>query len=254
MTTRAWSIDSADRSTMQAVAVGVSDVGGAARVPSRRRRRTALGGLRVALAAAAVIVAAAAWEGRRAPLRWLGAALVHEDALLPTDVVVVSLASVREGALDAAKLHRRGMVREIWVPRWHVDGVDRRLDALGVHVPRPHEIARTVIERAGVPSSAVVVLEDPVTGLESEMASVGRALRARPGLRALVLTSRTHTARARALLRERFAPAARVRVHAPHADRFAPDAWWGDRSAIRAVALEALKWVGLVLSVPLSGG
>jgi hypothetical protein len=206
------------------------------------------------LAAAAVVLAAAAWEGRRVPLRWLGAALVHEDPLVPADVAVVSMASVREAALDAAKLQRRGIVREIWIPRWRPDAVDRRLDALGVQVTPPHEFARTIIERAGVPPSAIVVLDDPVTGLESEMASVGRALQARPGLRVLVLTARTHTARARMLLGEVFAPLAHVRVHAPHADTFAPDGWWRDRSDTRTVALEALKWVGLVLSGPSSGG
>jgi hypothetical protein len=198
----------------------------------------------------AVVLAVAAWEARTAPLRWLGAALVHEDAFVPSDVAVVSMASAREAALDAAKLHRRGLVREIWIPRWSADVVDRRLAALGVYVPCPHEVARTVLERAGVPPSAIVTLDEPVVGLESEMASVGGALRAHPELRVLVLTARTHTARARVLLRDVFAPGARVRVHAPHTDRFAPDGWWRDRSAIREVALEFLKWVQLIASGP----
>jgi hypothetical protein len=242
--------EAAARPMTEACTVSAPGLGEATRVPARERRRIAVSGLRLGVTAGAVVLAIAAWELRTAPLRWLGAALVHEDPLIPTEVAVVSMASAREAALDAAKLHRRGVVREIWIPLWRVDVVDERLAALGVHVPRPHEVARTVLERAGVPSSAIVVLDDPVTGLESEMASVGRALQIRPRLGVLVLTARTHTARARLLLREVFAPAAHVRVHAPHTDRFAPDAWWRDRSASRDVALESLKWVRLLVGGP----
>jgi uncharacterized SAM-binding protein YcdF (DUF218 family) len=224
-------------------------VGGAVDGPARAFRAR-VRALRVTIAAAAIVLAAAAWSARTVPLRWLGGALVHEDAIVATDVAVVSMASAREAALDAAKLQRRGLVREIWIPRWRADRVDRRVDALGVHVPRPHDVARSILARAGVPSSAIVTLDEPITGLESEMASVGRALRARPGLRVLVLTARTHTARARMLLRDWFAPAARVSVHAPHGDGFAADAWWRDRSASREVALESLKWARLLASGP----
>ena len=213
-------------------------------------RRARIRTLRATIAVAAIVVVVAAWSARTVPLGWLGAALVHEDAIVATDVAVVSMASAREAALDAVKLQRRGLVREIWIPRWRADRVDRRVDALGVHIPRPHDVARRILESAGVPSSAIVTLDEPITGLESEMASVGRALRARPGLRVLVLTARTHTARARVLLHDWFAPAARVRVHAPHGDGFAPDAWWRDRSASREVALESLKWARLLASGP----
>jgi uncharacterized SAM-binding protein YcdF (DUF218 family) len=224
-------------------------VGDAVHVPARACRAR-IRALRVTIAAGAIVLAVAAWNARTAPLRWLGTALVHEDALVAADVAVVSMASAREAALDVAKLYRRGLVGEVWIPRWRPDPVDRRLAALGVHVPRPHDVARAVLERAGVPAAAIVVLDEPVSGLEAEMASVGRALRARSRLRVLVVTSRSHTARARRLLQEVFAPAARVRVHAPHTDPFTPAGWWRDRSASREVALEFLKWVQLIASGP----
>lgn len=216
-------------------------------VPATRRGAPAL---RRVLLAGALVLGVMAWQGRHAPLRLLGDALVHEDALRPADVAVVSMASPREAALDAAKLARRGLVREIWVPRWRADAVDRRLDALGVRVARPHDVVRAVLARAGVPASAVVLLDEPIDGLESEMASVGAALRARPGLRVLVLTSRTHTARARLLLREVFAPAARIRMRAPHGDRFSSLSWWRERGTARDVLLEYAKCARLLLSGP----
>src|SRR4029450_13590773 len=116
------------------------------------------------------------------------------------------MASPRAAALDAAKLYRRGLVREIWIPRWSDEPADRRVDALGVHTPRHHEVARQILERAGVPAASIVLLDEPVDGLDAEMAVVGAALRQRPTIRPIVLTARTHSARARLLLRDAYAP------------------------------------------------
>jgi uncharacterized SAM-binding protein YcdF (DUF218 family) len=201
--------------------------------------------LHVALAVLVVVVAVAAWRHRTVPLQHLGAALIAHDPLVPADVAIVSMASPRAAALDAAKLYRRGVVRQIWVPRWHDEPVDRRVAALGVRPPRHDQVARTILRHAGVPASAIAVLDDPVDGLDSEMAVVGAALRRRPDLRAIVLTARTHTARARLLLRE-----VRARVRAPHADRFSPDGWWRSRETVREVALEYAKWVALLTRGP----
>jgi hypothetical protein len=60
----------------------------------------------------------------------------------------------------------------------------------------------------------------------------------------IVLTARTHTARARLLLGE-YARAGRAWVRAPHADDFDPTGWWHSRSATREVLLEGLKWIDL---------
>ncbi len=221
------------------------------RVGARSHRRTRASVTRRALLAAGLALAVTAWQARTVPLRALGAALVHEDGVAQAaDVAVVSMAGPRGAALEAAKLYRRGLVREVWVPRWREEPVDRRVDALGVRVPRHHQVARAILERAGVPSSAIVELDEPVSGLESEMAAVGRALRARPTVQPIVLPPRSHTARARFLLGEIYAPASRVRVHAPRTDRFAPEAWWRDRSSIREVLLEYLKWASLLTSGP----
>src|SRR5262245_31483678 len=206
----------------------------------------AVNGLRAAVIALAITAGLAAGQRRPGPTETLGSALVAQDQALPSDVAIVSMASPSAGALDAAKLYRRGVVGEVWVPRWHDEPVDRRVEALGIRAPRPHEIARDILERGGVPASSIVYLDDPVDGLDGEMAVVGAALRRRPTLRPVVLTARTHTARARLLLREVYAPAARARVRSPHGDRFSTTSWWRDRGAVREVALEYAKWIALL--------
>ena len=90
---------------------------------------------------------------------------------------VVSMASPRGSALDAAKLYRRGLVHRVWITPWIDEPADRKVDALGLRVPRHHEVARSILVKAGVPASAIRMLDRPVNGLEGEMAVVGRALR-----------------------------------------------------------------------------
>lgn len=216
--------------------------------PAPRALRAALAFL---VAVMAVAGAGASWQYRTAPLERLGAALVTEDHVgRGADVAVVSMASPRGAALDAAKLSRRGLVREIWIPRWHDEPADRRVEALGMHPPRHHEVARQILERAGVPAAAIVILDEPVDGLDGEMAVVGAALRRRPTMRPIVLTARTHTARARLLLREAYAPAAQALVRSAHADPFVPATWWRARGAVREVALEYAKWIAMLMRGP----
>jgi uncharacterized SAM-binding protein YcdF (DUF218 family) len=216
--------------------------------PATRLVRTMVA---MAIGVAALSLVGAAWRHRGAPLRRLGAALVAEDRVgRGADVAVVSMASPRAAALDAAKLYRRGLVREIWIPRWSDEPADRRVDALGVHTPRHHEVARQILERAGVPAASIVLLDEPVDGLDAEMAVVGAALRQRPTIRPIVLTARTHTARARLLLRDAYAPAAGALVRGAHADPFALDGWWRRRAAVREVALEYAKWMALLTRGP----
>jgi uncharacterized SAM-binding protein YcdF (DUF218 family) len=220
------------------------------RIERRVRRARGHDAVRLAIGVGIVLLVVVAWGARHHALRSLGAVLVHEDTLVPSDVAVVSIASPRGSALDAVKLYRRGLVREVWVSHWRTDPVDRRMAALGVRVPRPDEVARAVLEHGGVPASAIHLLDEPVAGLEAEMAVLGRALRSAAVRRVIVLTARTHTARARVLLRDAFAPGVGVLVRAPHSDQFTPDAWWRDRDAAREVLLEYLKWARLLVSGP----
>ena len=196
--------------------------------------------------ALAIASGVAVWQHRTVPLAHLAAALVAHDRALRSDVAIVSMASPGGGALDAAKLYRRGVVDEVWVSRWQDEPVDRRVEALGVHPPRPHEVARDILERGGVPATSIVLLDEPVDGIDGEMAVVGAALRRRPTVRPIVLTARTHTARARLLLRDVYAPAAHARVRSPHSDRFSTTSWWRDRGTVREVALEYAKWIALL--------
>jgi uncharacterized SAM-binding protein YcdF (DUF218 family) len=210
-------------------------------------RRTARG-RRIAMLLVVGVTVAAAWWQREALLAWAGEAIVAEDPARAADVVVVSIASVRAGALEAARLYRAGLGKHIVVSRWREEPVDTTIRALGVAHLLPHELARGILEQSGVPQQAVVVLEEPVDGTESEIAAVSRFARQERLESLLLITARSHSARARWLLRRTMPADVRVAVQSGPADGFQPQGWWRDREQTRELVMEYLRWLQTVLA------
>ena len=180
------------------------------------------------------------WVARTPVLRGMGALLVHEDPLVPVDVIVVSHADVVESALEAAALYREGLGRRVVVAEWRREEFQPQLDAIGVVVPESHELARTILEHSGVPAEAIRTLPGAVDGTNAEITVlVGFANREKPES-LLYVTSRSHTARAAWRLR-REARATHTRVRAPRTDDFHVDSWWYRRGSTREVMTEYLR-------------
>jgi uncharacterized SAM-binding protein YcdF (DUF218 family) len=183
------------------------------------------------------------WSQRDTLLSTMGTAIVHEDALVPVDAVVVSNASVRAGALEAARLFRAGLTHRVVIPTWPADPVDGDLHRLGVPVLGPTQLAQTILAHSGLPRHAVTVLSDPVDGTGAETAAVARYVQTSGVTSVLFLTARTHTARARWLLARRLPHGVRATVRSPRQDRFDPERWWRDEGSGREVAFEYLRWL-----------
>src|SRR6185295_3523058 len=141
-----------------------------------------------------------AWLARRPLLTTIGAALVAEDPPAAADLVVVSTAAARADALEAARLYRSGGARTIVVPNWIGDSLDDVIIGLGVPYLRTTDLVVAILTRSGVPRDAIVVLPEPIDGLNAEVAQVVAYVRHASGTLRFV-TERTHTRRARWLLR-----------------------------------------------------
>jgi uncharacterized SAM-binding protein YcdF (DUF218 family) len=194
-----------------------------------------------------VAVAAALWLARRHALAWVGSVLVAEDPPTAADVVVLSEASVVPGALEAAKLYASGSVHTVLVPNWVGRRFERQVRALGIVYPTATELARAVLERRGVPAEAIVTFGADIDGTNSEVAMLGRYVAAHHPASVLYLTARSHTARARWLLRRALPPGTRVAVRSPEGDPFRPEGWWRDRGQTREVAAEYARWFNSVV-------
>jgi len=206
--------------------------------PVRRRART-----RAAIGLSVLAIAVLVWAARHTMLVAAGRLLVAEDPLAPVDVIAVSSASWNGGALEAAQLYRSGFGAEILLMPDPVDPADPAIRQLGIRRLYGVDLAEAILERSGVPARAVRVLPDPVDGTDMEIAELASFARQQQVRSMLFITARTHTRRARWLLRHTLPPHTRSIVRASGLDDFSPDTWWYTRGYSREVVMEYLRWV-----------
>jgi uncharacterized SAM-binding protein YcdF (DUF218 family) len=199
-------------------------------------------GRRLRLAVAVAALAVVAWLGAAPILTAVGEALTVEDAIAPVDIVVLSLASARADAFEAADLYRAGVAPRIVLCRWQGDALDEELERLGVPWLPVHELAAAILRRRGVPPTAVQMLDTPIDGLNTEIAVVADFAHATRPASVLYVTAPSHTRRARWLLRRLLPEGTVLRVRGAVRDGFSPENWWRSRDHSREVAMEYLRW------------
>jgi uncharacterized SAM-binding protein YcdF (DUF218 family) len=206
----------------------------------RRRRRLVL---LLSLAA----LAAGFWYQREHLLRGIGDLLIADDPLEHVEAIVVSQASGRADAFEAARLYHEGLAEHIVLPTWVPDPLDAEVRCLGLTFLSIPDLARAILERTGVPPEAIVQLPDQVDGSETEVAAVAKYLRTAGVTSVLYIAPRSHGARIRWMLRRRLPSVTRVVVRGPLADDFARGAWWRSRDQSREVMSEGLRWANTLL-------
>jgi uncharacterized SAM-binding protein YcdF (DUF218 family) len=211
-------------------------------VDVRGSARTAVIGLLLVATAAA-----AAWEARHAILSGAGALVVSEDPLGPAELMVVSNASARGDALEAARLYGAGISSRVVVLTWRAEPIDDEMRRLGVPYLPATELVHAILVHSGVPAGAIAVLPGPVDGLNSEIAVLATFAREHRPESLLFVTARTHTARARWLLRRTLPAGMRVAVRSPPSDRFSPRSWWESRDQSRELGEEYLRWLNTLI-------
>lgn len=204
-----------------------------------RRTKRIVGGVGIALvglALAAVPMLSAA-----------GRFLVENDPLQHADAIVVLTGSYPDRIIEAATLYREGWAPRIILCREPENAGFRKLQSLGVQVPRLFELNRSVAEQLGVPADAITVLERPAGSTYSEAEVVLADVIAR-GYRSIVLvTSKYHSARAARIYRHLADGRVAIIVRGARDDDFRPDGWWRDRPSTRRVVIEFQKLLTFLL-------
>jgi len=198
----------------------------------------------LAIAVIALLVVAVA----AVPL--LGAAgrfLVEENPLAHADAIVVLTGSYPDRILEAVALYRDGWAPRIILCRESENAGFRKLQSLGVTVPRVFELNRSVAEQLGVPSDAITVLERPAGSTYSE-AEVVLDYVLQQGYRSILLvTSKYHSARAARIYRFLANDRIAIIVRPARDDDFQPNGWWRDRPSTRRVVIEYQKLLTFLL-------
>lgn len=204
-------------------------------------RRTA--GLLIVLALALVL---GTWSLLRAG-RWL----VVADPLEPARAIVVVSGHLPFRAMEAARIYRQGLAPEVWLTRPSSPQEEKALARLGIAVTREDSYNEQVLRRLGVPGSAIRTLSEPILNTEQEILLISRILEQAGGKTVILVTSKYHTRRVKAIWHALVRNGSRGIVRYAAEDPFDPDHWWRNTRDALAVVRESMgllnAWAGFPL-------
>jgi uncharacterized SAM-binding protein YcdF (DUF218 family) len=182
---------------------------------------------------------------------WLGAGefLVVADPLPKhADAVVILAGSPPARLLEAAELYRSGLAPRIVLTRERRPPATVALARRGVPVDDPDVLARSHLIALDIPAEAITTLNGRAYSTTSEAKLITRWA-CRSHIQSLVVvTSPSHTRRARLILRRLVAPGTALTVRPARADFFPRQRWWRSRRSSKLVLSEYEKLVNYWLS------
>src|ERR1700719_3301440 len=123
--------------------------------------------------------------------------LVREDPLEKSQAIVILSGGLPERALGGAQIYRRGLAKEIWLTQPLEPGA--AMEDLHLPYAGEEQYNRMVLIGEGVHPSDIRLLTPRILNTADELRAIAAALDQRPGASAIVLTSKAHTRRVRAL-------------------------------------------------------
>jgi uncharacterized SAM-binding protein YcdF (DUF218 family) len=177
----------------------------------------------------------------------IGRWLVAEDPPQKASAIAVLSGRMPSRALEAARIYREGYAPEVWLTRTAEPGAS--LEALSVPFIGEESYERQILMRKGVPESAIRVLDPPIVNTADEMLVIGQALENKKQRTVIIVTSKVHTRRVKALWKQLSAAKGEAIVRGVSDDGFDPGHWWGNTTDALDVVREALgllnAWAGL---------
>jgi uncharacterized SAM-binding protein YcdF (DUF218 family) len=175
----------------------------------------------------------------------LGRWLVVEDPLEKAQAIVVLSGRMPMRALGAADLYRGGWAPQVWLTKSAEPS--RTLAQLDIPFAGEEFYNAQVLVHQGVPPDAIHILANPIVNTADEIAEIAARLPADGRGAVIIVTSKVHTRRVRALWRRLGRGQAIVR--AADNDPFEPERWWRTSGDALDVVRECLgllnAWAGL---------
>lgn len=152
---------------------------------------------------------------------------------------------------EAARLFREGWAPRVWITAPEGAAELEAIKILGLSSTPVDQLSVQVLEKLGVPGSAIRVLSHQAEDTIEEIRLITTAM-AQSGLtRVILVTSPTHTRRVRAIWRVLGQRGQQSFVHHIDRENFEPDRWWAterDRSRVlHEMSGLAYAWLGLPL-------
>jgi uncharacterized SAM-binding protein YcdF (DUF218 family) len=177
--------------------------------------------------------------------RWL----IAEDPLQKADAIAVLSGRMPSRALEAARVYKQGYASRVWLTRSTEPG--ETLQQFSIPFAGEEFYDKQVLIHEGVPENAIQVLDPPINNTADEVQTIGGALRKENLHSVIMVTSKVHTRRVRALWKRLSARDRVAIIHGVSDDPFDPAHWWRTTSDALDVVREILglanTWAGLPL-------
>jgi uncharacterized SAM-binding protein YcdF (DUF218 family) len=177
--------------------------------------------------------------------RWL----IVEDPLEKATAIAVLSGRMPGRALEAARVYKQGYAAHVWLT--HSTEPGDTLKKYSIAFTGEDSYDKQILIHEGVPESAIQVLDPPITNTADEMKTIGEALRGENHGSVILVTSKVHTRRTKALWNRLSAQDGVAIVHGVSDDPFDPAHWWRNTSDALDVVREILGlanvWAGLPL-------
>jgi len=192
-------------------------------------------------AAVLVVIMPAAWA-----IRGVGQWLVVQDALEPAQAIVVLSGRMPVRAREAAEIYRQGFASQVWITR--PASPEEELRQMGIGFVGEEFYNQRVLIQLGVPTDAIRVLDKPVINTEQEVLEISDALRQEGGSKVIVVTTKPHTRRVKAIWKRLVGNSPRLMVRFASQDGYDGAHWWRHTSDALDVVRELLglanAWAG----------
>jgi uncharacterized SAM-binding protein YcdF (DUF218 family) len=177
--------------------------------------------------------------------RWL----VVQDPLQKAQAIVVLSGRMPVRALGAADLYRGGWAPQVWLTK----SAEPSRALAQLHIPFEGEefYNAQVLVHQGVPPAAIHILANPIVNTADEIAEIATSLPADGTAVVIIVTSKVHTRRVRALWRR--LGRGRAIVRAADSDPFEPERWWRTSGDALDVVRECLGLLNAWAGLPLHG-
>jgi uncharacterized SAM-binding protein YcdF (DUF218 family) len=177
--------------------------------------------------------------------RWL----VSEDPLRKADAIAVLSGRMPGRALEAARVYKQGYAGRVWLTHSSEPGAS--LGQLSIPYLGEDSYDKQILVHQGVPENAIEVLDPPIVNTADEMKTIGSALRRENLHTVIIVSSKVHTRRIRALWKRISGQDGTAIIRGDSEDEFDPSHWWRHTQDALDVVREVLglanAWAGLPL-------
>jgi uncharacterized SAM-binding protein YcdF (DUF218 family) len=181
-----------------------------------------------------------------------GTWLVREDPIQKAQIVVVLSGGLPERALAAADEFKISGANEVWLTRPLQPAA--AMQQLRLPYAGEEQYSRMVLIERGVPAAAIRTLDPGINNTADELEIISNELQSRSDATVVVVTSKAHTRRVRAIWNviSKEKHRGHLLVRSAPKDPFDPQHWWRSTNDALSVVREYLgllnAWFGLPLN------